>query len=195
MKKLIDRRGFSLVEMLAAVAILVILVVGMDAGIKAGLRAYDESMFESNSAALSGIINTAVGDILRYSEAITVNPALNPENIGLAGFEDMDGNILPPEVVPFVFSNYEYGIRNAYFYTKTYKGGSSHGILELKDLQNNPVRELVNSGAYPDLEITDFEVDYVSGDCFDVSYRILDKNKEGRDRNVSYTVRVLNPED
>ena len=202
MKKLRNHSGFSLVEMLAAIAVLVLLIVGMDAGINAGIRAYSDAIFESNSAALAGILNSAVGDILRYSDDIEINPALDPRNHNVSGFKDSQGHDLPPEKVPFVFSNFEYNIRGGYFYVQEYRDGTNHGVLQLKNLSTRDVREVVNTGAYPDLEIADFKISYVAPDphtpepenYFNVEYKILDLKKEGRSRDVKYTVRLLNPE-
>ena len=71
MKKLTSKGGFTLIEMLATLLILVFLVLGIGTGMDSALRIYDEARFESNSAAMANIVNTSLGDILRYSENLT----------------------------------------------------------------------------------------------------------------------------
>ena len=190
-KKLKGKTGFTLIEMLASMLILVLLILGMDMGMSAASRVYSESVFESNSGSLSGILNTAIGDVLRYSEDIKINPGT---------FEDSDGNILPKEDVGFVFTNYEYGVRNAYFYTEILDDGTSRGTLQMKNLRKSNVQELVNTGAYPHLEITNFVITYVpptvsgtaEGGYFNVEYDILDTQKDSRRRHTETVVRLMN---
>ena len=192
MKKLKQKLGFTLIEMMAALLILVLMVVGMDAGMSAATRAYSDANFEAASGSLAGILNTAVGDILRYSEDVIVKTA--PDR-----FVDADGTIL--DKVDFVFTNYEYGVRNAYFYTTVHADGSSSGTLQIKNLQNSTVAELVNTGSYPGLEISNFVITYhppvpdsPEGAYFDITYDILDTEKPDRIRSIQCVVRRMNPE-
>ena len=184
--------------MLTAIGILVILIVGMDAGISAGVRAYSDAVFEANSASVAGILNNAIGDVLRYSEDIIKNPSI--ENSGVPGFKDSEDNILTADQVPFVFSNFEYGVRNGYFDIVPVEKGKDGGMLVIRDLQNSPKglppRKLVNTGAYPELAVANLTITYVeTGHYFNVKYEILDQVKTDREgRTVEYTVRVLNPE-
>lgn len=195
MKKLKNNAGFSLIEMLAAVAILVILVVGMESGLNAGTKAYSDSLFESNSGALSGILNTALGDILRYSEDIAVNPGLSGEVGAPEGFEDAHGSFIPPEKAGFAFTNYEYGVRAAYFEPRVTRDESPRIILALKNLDDTKEKELVNTGAYPNLEVDNFNANYdEEKGCFYITYDICDTEVEGRKRSVEYTVRLMNTE-
>lgn len=190
-----SKAGFSLIEMLMALMILVFIVIGMGVGMNAGTRIYQEAIFESDSASLAGILNTNLGDILRYSRNITPNPGT---------LEDSSGSFISAEDVEFVFTNYEYGIQNAYFYTPLYADGTSKGVLQMKNLQNDQIVELVNSGAYPDLLISDFEISYVApgsaaadgstlrGGYFNISYRIYSENNGDLSRNVECVVRMMN---
>ena len=203
MKKLNNNAGFSLIEMLVAVAILVIMVVGMESGINAGTRAYSDAIFVSNSASLSGIVNSAIGDVLRYSEDIRANPSFADPSV--PGFKDETGRTpLTKEKVPFVFSNFEYGIRNGYFQTFNKTDGSPYqGTVNILNLQDENVLPLVNNGAYPNLEIANLSVvmnpidadGSVHYDCFAISYEIVDMVKTDREHyQVETTVRLLNPE-
>lgn len=199
MKKLFNRSGFSLIEMMAALVILVLLVVAMGTGMTSGMRIYRDATFEADSGSMSGILNTSLGDILRYSENIRINQgtAANPS----AGFVDSDGGYITKESVGFVFTNYEYGIQNAYFHLS--QGGDEEGILQMKSLNNAREPELVNTGAYPDLMITDFEIIYVPrglnsegspgrGGYFLINYVIASRSDASKTREVETVVRLMN---
>ena len=67
MKKSRRNSGFSLIELLCALLILVILVIGIGVSMDAGVGIFRDATFEAESATLAGILNTSLGDILRYS--------------------------------------------------------------------------------------------------------------------------------
>ena len=150
MKKLTSKGGFTLIEMLATLLILVFLVLGIGTGMDSALRIYDEARFESNSAAMANIVNTSLGDILRYSENLTTP--------GDEEFFVDSSNTKVPDV-EFVFTNYEYAVRDAYFSLKN-SSNTTDGILRMRNLRDGNVIELVNTGAYPDLKIGDFHITY-----------------------------------
>ena len=83
MKKYFNRSGFTLIEVMTALLITVMLVVAMGTSMSAGMRIYKDATFESDSASMAGILNTALGDILRYSEDVKVNQgtASNPRQV------------------------------------------------------------------------------------------------------------------
>ncbi len=192
MKKLTSKGGFTLIEMLATLLILVFLVLGIGTGMDSALRIYDEARFESNSAAMANIVNTSLGDILRYSENLTTP--------GDEGFLDSSNTKVPD--VEFVFTNYEYAVRDAYFSLKN-SSNTTDGILRMRNLRDGNVIELVNTGAYPDLKIGTFNITYnakgsddngnPTGGYFDVSYTVYSTKDESLTRNVSYIVRCMNP--
>ena len=193
LKKLKNNSGLSLIEMLVAIGILVILIVGMESGISAGTRAYSESMFQSNCSQLTGILNSAMGDALRNSETVVQNPQF--ENPRSHGFRDEAGDFHTKDEIPFVFSNYEgYGIRNGYFVVEQKDATDKRQVLKMRDLQNNPPMELINVGAYTDLEIYDFKITIRdSGECFDIEYYVRDINDaERKSDKIIHTVRLLN---
>lgn len=200
MSKLKNNSGMTLIEMLCALLILVVMIVGMGSTMDAGTRIYQEAIFESDSATLAGILNTAMGDILRYSRDVRINEgtAEHPEQ----GFVSSDGSYLTS--VGFVFSNWEYGILDAYFHTPVYADGTSKGVLQMLNLRNSDVVELVNTGAYPDLVISNLVVTYVEEDAaspsggtlrggyFTVSYDIFSEKNTDLKRHVETVIRLMN---
>lgn len=190
MKKLKNQSGFTLIELLVALVILICLVIGIGVGMDAGSRIYSDAIFEADSANLAGILNTAVGDILRYSEGVQENTDK---------LEDSVGGYVMKDTAPFVFTSYDYGIQNAYFVTN-----STTGVVQLKNLNNEHTVELINTGAYPDLMIKDFKVTYekavkdattgavTSGGYFIATYEIHSTTDTDKVRNVEYIVRRMN---
>ena len=185
------KRGFTLLEMLVALAILVFIVMGIGVGMDAGLKIYKEAVFEADSASMAGIINTNLGDILRYSTRVTVNEGNN--------LKDTSGSYISKQDLGFVFTSVEYGIQDAYFHTPVNPDGTSKGVLELTNLKKDTAMELVNAGAYPDLEISNFKIVYYApgavagrGGYFEVTYDIFSTKDVEKTRSVSTVVRLMN---
>ena len=190
MRKLKNNSGFTLIEMLAVVLILVILTMGIGRTMTAGIQIYRDAIFEADSATLAGILNTSLGDVLRYCEDITENPGT---------FEDASGSLIDKAVVGFTFTNWEYGVEDAYFYIPIQQGGASKGVLQMKSITNTDVIELVNSGSYPDLVISGLKVEYVKetsgmhrNGYFIVSYDIYSAENSQLKRHVESIVRKMN---
>jgi len=194
MKKMRSKAGFTLMELLVSLLILVMLVMGIGVGMDAGMRIYQEATFEADSATLAGILNTNLGDILRYSQNVRENDDT---------FRDAEGNILRKSEVGFVFTNLEYGIQDAYFHTPVLDDNSSMGVLQMKNLKNLSVVELVNAGAYPNLVISNFRITYVApgatvggevvrGGYFNITYTIFNETNTDLSRDVAYIVRMIN---
>ena len=190
------KRGFSLLEMLVALAILVFIVMGIGVGMDAGVKIYKEAIFEADSGSMAGIINTNLGDILRYSSRVTVNNGSN--------LEDASGSFVAEQDVEFVFTSVDYGIHDAYFDTASLLDGTANGVLRITNLKKEKSMDLVNTGAYPDLKIEDFEIHYfepgkevdgntIRGGYFEVSYRIVSDKYDDMSREVSTVIRLMNP--
>ena len=191
------KRGFSLLEMMVALAILVFIVLGIGVGMDAGIDIYKEAIFEADSASMAGIVNSNLGDILRYSTRVTVNDGTNLLNAS--------GVKIPKESLGFVFTSADYGIKDAYFYTPE-QGDTTKGVLRLTNLKEDKDMELVNTGAYPDLYIANFRITYYElgttsvtngglgrGGYFEVTYDIFSTKDETMTRSVSTVVRLMNP--
>ena len=71
MKKLIAKTsgqsGLTLIEMVAAIAVLALLASAMTSGLAVSTRSYRESVFVSDSETLCDTISIALSDILRYA--------------------------------------------------------------------------------------------------------------------------------
>ena len=195
MKKLKKKGGFSLIEMMCALLILVLLIMAIDVGFKAGGTIYQEATFEAESATLAGILNTALGDILRYSIGVRETTATEREKYGNdVGIPDASGN-----GVYYVFTSLDYGIQDAYFYVPFHENGTNMGALQMKNTRNPNVVELVNTGAYPNLVVSDFRITYsqrkapgVEGGYFEISYLITSELDSSKTRMVETIVRVMN---
>lgn len=196
MRKNRKNSGFSLIEMLCALLILVILVIGIGVGMDAGSRIYHDATFEAESATLQGIVNTSLGDILRYS--IDVRVVTNEEKLeqGLdIGIPDADTT----KTTRYVFTSVDYGIQDAYFYIPPHMAGGNMGPVQMKNLKNPKVVDLVNTGAYPDLMIKDFMITFspriapgIEGGYFEISYTITSEKDPSRTRSVETIVRIMN---
>lgn len=195
MTKLKSKAGMTLIEMMAALLIMVLLVVGMGTGMDAGMRVYRDSKFETDSAALADILNTSFGDLFRYAENVTAKTSLSAD----------DQNKLPTGM-EFVFTNPEYGILNGYFHLNT-----DTGAVQLMDLQSGTKKDLVNTGVYPNLEISDLDVLYAPpgvqelpiegkpepvkvgrGGLFYVTYQIRSTVDTAKTKDVVTVVRQMN---
>ena len=187
MKKSRRNSGFSLIELLCALLILVILVIGIGVSMDAGVGIYRDATFEAESATLAGILNTSLGDILRYSMDVRVPSAAEKAEKGV------------PENVEFLFTSLDYGIQDAYFYIPPHISGGTMGPVQMKNLRNPAVVELVNTGAYPDLVVSNFEIEYspredagVKGGYFEISYLISSETDAAKTRSVETIVRLMN---
>ena len=185
MKKSRRNSGFSLIELLCALLILVILVIGIGVSMDAGVGIYCDATFEAESATLAGILNTSLGDILRYSVDVRETTAEEKLEHG--------------SDVEFVFTSLDYGIQDAYFYIPPHISGGTMGPVQMKNLRNPAVVELVNTGAYPDLVVSNFEIEYspredagVKGGYFEISYLISSETDAAKTRSVETIVRLMN---
>lgn len=195
MRKNRKNAGFSLIEMMCALLIMVFLTMGVGVSVDAGANIYRDAIFESESATLAGILNTSIGDILRYS--IDIRPVTATEkseqgdDIGIPHATDSSKR--------YVFTSMDYGIQDAYFSIPLHITGQNMGPVQLKNLRNPNVVELVNTGAYPDLVVSEFKIHFspriapgIEGGYFEISYKITSESDSTKTREVSTIVRVMN---
>ena len=179
MKKLKSKAGITLIEMMVSLLILVFLVVGMGPGMETASRIYREATFETDSGMLARIINNAMGDILRYAEDVDTE-------------KNWKNDPHPPEI-PFVFTSYDYRIQDAYFYLPEDANGNAKGVLQMKNLRNGSIVDLVNTGAYPDLQLSGLEVVFDKDNgIFTIRYIISSISDPAKTRDISHVVRLMN---
>lgn len=195
MKKTRSNGGFSLIEMLCALLILVILTMGIGVSMDAGANIYRDATFESESATLAGILNTSLGDILRYSIDIRQPTA---EQLLKTGGEGGIPHISDP-TKRYVFTSLDYGVQDAYFYIPPHLSGGNMGPVKLKNMRNDIVVDLVNTGAYPNLVVSNFQIFFspriapgIEGGYFEISYTISSTTDTTKTKDVQTIVRVMN---
>lgn len=187
MKKTRKNAGFSLIELVCTLLILVLLVMGIGVGMDTGSKIYRDATFESDSAMLAGILNTSLGDYLRYAEVMETDTMSDLLPSGMTTFN-----------LPYVYTNYEYGIRMGYFYLPI-ENNVAKGSLKIKSLHDEKTINLVNAGAYPDMQVQNFQISFtprdedgVEGGYCVVTYEILSKNDASQKREVEMIVRLMN---
>ncbi len=184
MKRLQSKAGFSLMELLVTMLILLLLTAGIGYSMDVGSKIYRESVFESHSALLAETLNTSLNDILGNSTKAWVLEAAEKEKY--------------PESVDFAFSNSDYGATNAYLAVD-----EGRQILKIFNPDSVEEKELVNTGTYPDLEIENFQIQFYPRDTsktgtqqyggyFTISYTIKSTNHTSLTRQVQTVVRRLN---
>lgn len=70
MRKIRDKKGFTLVEMLACVVTLLLLALIVSTGTNLAMMSLRETTFESDSQMLESTLNMYVGDILRHAKDV-----------------------------------------------------------------------------------------------------------------------------
>lgn len=194
MKKLKSKSGLTLMEMMAALLVMVLLVVGMGTGMDSGMRVYRESKFETDSAALADILNTSMSDLLRYAQ-------------------DIKSTTATPDGIDFTFTNPEFGVLDGYFQMSDQDNSS--GSVQLKNMKDTKPLDLVNAGAYPDLYVCNLHITYVPaggikvttrdengqtkeevpvnrGGFFYITYNIRSEIDSEKDRFMETVVRQMN---
>lgn len=189
------KAGFTLIEMLCTLLILVLLVIGIGAGMDSGMRIYRDATFEAESATLQGIVNTSLGDILRYS--VNVRETTPTEKLEQGNDVGIPHTSDPTKY--YVFTSVDYGIQDAYFYIPPHRSGGNKGPVQMKNMRNANTVELVNTGAYPDLVISDFDIKFspriapgIEGGYFEISYTISSESDPEKSRSVETIVRLMN---
>ena len=160
----------TLMELLASLLVLTMLTAAMAASMGAALESYEDSLFQSNSGILTGIVNTTLGDLLRYAGDVR---------------QEGDG---------VVFTNAEYGVYNGTLAL------SEDGTLQILESATGQRRELLNSGVYTGLRIQSLTAVYVPPDTngkrggyFEILYTIASSDAS-KARHTETVVRVLNAE-
>lgn len=183
MKRLKSKAGFTLMELIVTMLVLVILTAGIIFSMDAGAKIYQKSIFESHSALLEDTLNNSLSDILRNSTKAWVLTPAEKENVY-------------PDDVNYAFNNSDYDANSAYIYA----------VDDVLKIFSSGVEgtELVNTGTYPDLKVENLDIQLVAqgaatatdgsqyGGYFTISYRITSTKNASLTRDVTTVVRLLN---
>lgn len=162
-----SKAGFTLVEMLTAIAILALLGATVTAGIPVAIKVMQESTFASDSTLLESTVDTALADTFRYATDIH-------QPVGAADakwqFNTADGK----------HSDVYLDVTEGYIFFVDTKGGSE------------TLTVLVTKGAYSNLEIEDFSYTYdSSAQTFSGGYTIILSEDSSKTRSVTFAYKAL----
>ncbi len=159
-------KGFTLVETLVAIVILLLMTAGLTVGISAAAKTYKQITFTNNSETLRDTINTAFSDVLRYARNIEVD-----------------------DHVYFSTNDYQAGVISGYVTL------DSEGKLIIVNRDDRSIQNsLMNDKVYAGLHLENFTLTYTEADAdanadagtggiFTGRYTITDKtgtyNKQG----------------
>ena len=169
MKKLKNKNGFTLMEMLCCVVIVLLVSMLCGTGVSLALKSLDATTFESNSQMLESTLDIYISDILRHASNIT----------------NEDSKI--------TFDNSAYYIQKGSFKIKEV----SHGAGYLSCTSTNPDDSVIemlvaNEGVYADgLYVKDFSLTYnATTGIFEGGYVIVNPIL-GSSRDCTFMYRTI----
>lgn len=168
-KKLNNSRGFSLTELLVAVAILMLLGVAVTVMVSTGLKVYNDSLYISESRSVQDTINSALSDFLRFASIdSTCEKSASP---------DADGNYKLTKGEFLSSSNAKCSLKL-----------NNAGYIILSNASTDT--PILNMGSYAGMYADDFELLFnPDSKIFTCKYTLIDKNDNTLP--VSYTVRTI----
>jgi len=93
MRKLRKQNGFTLVEMLACIVVLLIIGAMCNSGMNFAFNSYQKSIFESDSQMLEDTMNMYIGDILRHATDVQTN-GTNVTDFSNSEYRIHEGNLV-----------------------------------------------------------------------------------------------------
>ena len=172
MKRVKDKKGLTLVEMLVCVITLLMVGAICATGTGISIKSYQESRFESNSQMLQSSIETVLSDILRYAS----NVKTTSEGV-VESFDNLDYGMITGTVL---ISSSEEGNTEKRFVIKRYEAASDMLML--------------SHNAYAgDLYVDNFELKYDSEtNVFSGSYKIKSKTMSNDyEKHCSFYYRTI----
>jgi hypothetical protein len=162
--KLSGRRGMTLTEALTAVLMIALLTAVVMTGSGAAAGVYRQSVFFSESQTVSGTVDTALSDVLRYATAVET---------------DSEGNV-------DFYTSPAYGITDGQIRVGT--DASDRGLLYL-----DGGAFLLSDISYSGLRVRDFTLkcDIPSG-VFSGSYRLYEPDGDLTSGNCAFSFRAVN---
>lgn len=167
-RKLNSRKGFSLLESMAALMIVSILTVGIVTCTNAASRIYYKSLFVSEGDILAATIDTALSDLLRFSSEITVKKKGDEISFTNANYSIIQGHLF---------------LKDGWLYI-------NQTDTKLDFAEDAPVAVLLNNGTYSSMEISSFTLKYQDG-VFSGTYEIKSKKDEALTKDYSFNFRTL----
>lgn len=170
-----NESGMTLMELLVSILILALLAVAMGTGMDAAMEIYADAQFETDSAALAGILNAALEDVLMFSGNVTREGA---------------------------FTNAEYGVLNGTLGVSDGKlclgqGGAWRPLVNSGAYPDLAVADVQTVYAPPGEETTITLLDGTvaairRGGVFYITYQIVSTRDETKSLTVETLVRLLN---
>lgn len=158
-------KGFTLIETIAAMIVVVLISIVMVQGITSAISVYDRSTFISESQTLTSTINTEISDILRYAKF---------------DYNDASGN---PR-----FTNYNYSIEKGTF---TLVHGRIKIVPKDKDITPDKYTDLLAENTYSTLNIENFKLSYKDG-VFSGSYKMSSSKIKVDAKTYTFYFKTLN---
>ena len=167
-KKLKSSKGFSLLETLVALIIVLLVASCVTIGISASNRVYKRSLFVSESDLTASTIDIALSDVLRY--AYNINCADDTNTVAS-------------------FSNKNYSIEDGHFVIK-------QGFLyinttgEPDDKIGDYLKPLIGGSTYTASKMIDFQLNYNDGE-FTGSYTLQSKMYSDLSKTFTFSFRTI----
>ena len=169
MKRQRNKRGFTLAETLAALVVVVLLAMSVQIGTMTALRTRTASRFQSESEILATTLNSALGDMLHYATCAKYIATQELLYINNPGYGIVNGQFV---------------VKNGQLYVNVTTNFSA-------DSADATLLTLTGAGAYTDLTVSDFKIEYLWLDCmFTGSYVI--HGPEQAEKKIEFAFRALN---
>lgn len=159
-----------MVEMLAALAVLALLTVVVTMGVTAGMGIYRQSLFESESEEVSGLVDSSLSNPLRYATYS----------------QDSSGTVIYSIV-------YRDDSKNCRIVDANPRLVDRDGMLYLESSDASVSIPLLNAGAYADCSVSGA---YMECDPADISggYTVSSKEDGSLSRDFTFEYRPIYPE-
>lgn len=172
MKRLKRQQGFTMVEMLVCVLLLLLISVMCSTGIGLAMQSYQASVYEADSQMLESTLNASLGDMLRHA-----------------------GKVLPAEGGPVTgFSNTNQKIRGGRLEVKPLTETNGGMLLLYKNAKPDCEPLLVISSKIygDDLYIEDFELSFdKTTKIFSGKYTIKSRAISGVEKECEFAYRSI----
>ncbi len=164
--KLKRKGGFSLIESIVTLTIVLLIAVTVTIGISASNRFYRKSLFYSESEILSSTIDIALSDVLRYSSNV----------------------ITEDDVVSF--SNSNYSVVNGHLLVKDDRIYINLSDENPDDVMGPYLKALIGNNTYTAINATALSLDYSDG-VYTGSYTLTSSYDTTLSKTFDFTFRTL----